>query len=240
MKKIFIAICFVFVGASFVLTTGCKKDCTDSLVHDTITNTAWTMQYSEGSASNNMYYAPPSFIKSGTAKFASNLFHQGYWFSIYDLPIPKEINLDMDSDSLKLISNLRNVTGDGTAYEIDMSFFYGASSWAGASWQKVGSTFCAIGVSGQLTSNVSEQVSDPTSYGEYAISMQGNQVSSYKNGSTLKTVSYTGTTGKLQFIRVAFRGYGEIDWVKLYKGSKLIMIENFNVDGQTSAVWTKP
>jgi hypothetical protein len=116
MKKLILPLCIAFIGASFMFTTGCKKDCTDTLIHDsttitthdTVTNTVWTMQYSEGTAGNNMYYAPPSFIKSGTAKFASNLFHQGYWFSIFDLPIPKEINLNIDSDSLKLIANLRD------------------------------------------------------------------------------------------------------------------------------------
>lgn len=250
MKKLLFAICFVFIGASFMITTGCKKDCTDSLLHDTtvvnhnyfdtVTNTVWTMQYNEGSSGNYMYYAAPSFIKGGTAKFASNLFHQGYWFSIYDLPIPKEISLNLDSDSLKLVANMRNVSGDGTAFEMDMGLFYAANSFASAAWQRSGSTFCLLGVTGQQINNVSEQVTDNTVYGEYGVSVQGGQVSSYKNGSVLRTTSYSGTTGNLQFIRVAFRGYGEIDWVKLYKGSKLIMIENFNVDGQTSAVWTKP
>jgi hypothetical protein len=120
-----------------------------------------------------------------------------------------------------------------------MGLFYSSSGYASAAWQKSGSTFCLLGVYGQQINNVSEQVSDPTSYGEYAVGVQGGQVSSYKNGSLLRSTSYSGSTGKLQFIRVAFRGYGEIDWVKLYKGNKLIMIENFNVDGQTSAVWTK-
>jgi hypothetical protein len=65
-------------------------------------------------------------------------------------------------------------------------------------------------------------------------------VTAYKNGTILKTVAYTGSVGKLGAIGILFRGYGEIDWVKLYKGDKLIMTEEFNVDGTTTAVWSKP
>lgn len=250
MKKIIIYIFAFFSSAfAFVFTSGCSKDCTDIIVHDsimnfdTVTNTFWTLGYNQGTSGNAMYYAPLTFIKNGIAYFPSNLYHSSQWFSVYDLPIPKEINLDVDTDSLKLVANVRNVNGDGTANEIDLGLIYNltTASQAGASWQKGSNpAFCLLGITGQQINNVSEQLTDPASYAEYAVGTQGNQVSSYKNGSLLKTSSYTGTTGKLKAIRVAFRGYGEVDWVKLYKGNKLIMIENFSVDGVTTAIWSKP
>ena len=55
-----------------------------------------------------------------------------------------------------------------------------------------------------------------------------------------KTVSYSGSVGKLRTIFIVFRGSGEMDYVRLYKGSKLIMTEDFNTDGTTTAVWSMP
>lgn len=250
MKRFYIStLGLSFIFLAFVFTSSCTKetvtntvhDSTTIINHDTVTNTIWTMTYFEGTAGNYMYYAPQSFIKSGTAKMASNLFHQGYWFSDFTLPIPKEINLNLDNDSLKLVANIRNVNGDGRANEIDLGLNYTTTTYFSASWQKgTDAQFCKLGLSGQSINNVTEQLTDPSTYAEYALSIQGNQVTSYKNNTALKTVSYTGTTGRAAIIDIAFRGYGEIDWVKLYKGSKLIMIENFNTDGQTTAIWSKP
>jgi len=181
--------------------------------------------------------------KNGTAYFPSNLYHASKFFAIYDLPLPKEINLNMDTDSIKLVANLRNVNGDGLANEIDLGIIYNSTNQfqAQATWQKGSvATFCLLGISGQTINNVTEQLTVPSTYAEYALSVQGNQVTSYKNSIALKSVAYTGSTGNVKILRVAFRGYGEVDWVKLYKGNKLIMIENFNADGTTTALWSKP
>ena len=60
-------------------------------------------------------------------------------------------------------------------------------------------------------------------------------------GTILKSVTQTGNKGgRVEAIKIGFRGYGEMDWVKIYKGSKLIMTEDFNTDGTTTAVWTMP
>ena len=57
----------------------------------------------------------------------------------------------------------------------------------------------------------------------------------------LKSVSNTTIRGgRVKYLNISFRGYGEIDWVKLYKGNKLIMTEDFNTDGVTTALWSKP
>jgi hypothetical protein len=252
MKKVFIpilAIAILVIG--FTTTTSCTKNCDPTVVRDstiitqfdTVTNTQWVLQYVEGSAGNNTFYAPQSFIKNGKATFASNLYHASQWFSIYDLPLPKEINLNLDTDSLKLIASIRNINGDGTANEMDLGLIYNLSTQAQAqaSWQKgSNAAFCLLGITGQTINNVTEQLTNTSTYEQYAISVQGNNVTSYKNTTTLKSTPYTGTIGSLNAVRVAFRGYGEIDFVKLYKGNKLIMIEDFNVDGTTSALWSKP
>ena len=252
MKKTIIPILtLLFLAIVSSTTTSCTEECNPTIVRDsttitrfdTVTNTQWVLQYNEGTSGNNMYYAPQTFIKNGVAYFANNLYHASKFFTIYDLPLPKEISLNLDTDSLKLVANVRNVNGDGFANEIDLALLYNTTtqSQAMASWQKGSdATFCLLGVSGQTISNVTEQLTNPSTYAEYAVSAQGNQVTSYKNSAALKTVSYTGSTGNLKAVRIAFRGYGEVDWVKLYKGNKLIMIEDFNVDGTTSALWSKP
>ena len=252
MKKNIIPILsLLFLAIVSGTTTSCTEECNPTIVRDstiitqfdTVTNTQWVLQYAEGTAGNNTYYAPQSFIKNGKATFASNLYHASQWFSIYDLPIPKEINLNLDTDSLKLIASIRNVNGDGFANEMDLALIYNLSTQAQAQavWQKgSNAAFCLLGITGQTINNVTEQLTNTSNYEEYAISVQGNNVTSYKNTAALKSTAYTGTIGSLKAVRVAFRGYGEIDWVKLYKGNKLIMIENFNVDGTTSALWSKP
>lgn len=248
-KEIAYVVTVLFISAAFIFTSGCSKDGTintvyDSIVihnHDTVTNTTWLLEYNQQSGGNQIYYAPQTFIKNGVAYFPTNLSHSVYWVADYSIAIPKEINLNIDSDSLKLTAKIRNISGDGTANEMDLSLRQTPTNMAFASWQKGSSpTFCRLGVSGQLVSNLSELLTDPSTYAEYSISVQGGQVSAYKDNVSLKSVSYTGTMGKLGYVGVLFRGYGEIDWVKLYKGSKLIMIEEFNTDGTTTAVWTKP
>ena len=75
-KQFFISIILVLLTASF-LFTGCSEECEDNMVtvRDTITNTTWLLEYNEQSSGNQMYYAPQSFIKNGSAAFASNLYH---------------------------------------------------------------------------------------------------------------------------------------------------------------------
>ncbi len=242
-KQFFISIILVLLTASF-LFTGCSEECEDNMVtvRDTITNTTWLLEYNEQSSGNQMYYAPQSFIKNGSAAFASNLYHaSNKWVSDYSIEIPKEININVDTDSLKLTARIRNINGDGIANEMDLALKNSNALMAYASWQKGAvSTFCRLGISGQLTGSLPELLTDPSSYQEYSLSVLNNQVTAYKNGTILKTVDYTGSVGKLEAIGILFRGYGEIDWVKLYKGNKLIMTEEFNVDGTTTAVWSKP
>ena len=232
------------IVTSLMIIMGCQKDCTCPAAAVTITNTDWMMTYSEGSSGNWMYYAPKTFIGGGRAYFPSNLFHQGFWFSSYMLPIPKEIKLNLDTDSVRLVMNMRNVAGDGTAFEMDMGVGFASDAYCSAAFQKNGSSivFCLLQVGSQVLNNLTEHLTNTSAYAEYSISIVGpeHQLTSYKNGSALRTFTYTGSTGFAQSITFAFRGYGECDWVKLYKGSKLIMTEDFNVDGATSAVWTLP
>ncbi len=250
MKKIIIPIIsLAFFALAFISTSGCKKDCDINAVHDsttitkfdTVTNTQWVAHYFEGTSGNDMYYAPQSFIKNGKAYFPSNLFHQGYWFTEYTLSIPKEINLNLDTDSLKLIANVKNTNGDGTSNEIDLGINSDVLFYATFQKQMSFLYYCQINIGAQKTTNISEHILDPTNYGEYALQIQNDTVSTYKNNTLLKSVSHTTSRGgRVKYLSISFRGYGEIDWVKLYKGNKLIMIENFNVDGTTTALWSKP
>lgn len=209
----------------------------------TITPTEWTLRYSEGSAGNVVMYSDNNFIKNGIANFGTLPHTSGHWFSQYTIDIPQEIVLNLDTDSLKVVANLKNSIGDDVANEIDLSFLYKYNPdtlTASASWQKgVNPSFCLIGITYQVINNVSEQLTDPSVYAEYAVGVQGNKVSSYKNSTLLKSVSYTGSTGTVKGIAFTFRGNGEADWVRIYKGDKLIMSEDFNIDGTTSATWTK-
>ena len=89
--------------------------------------------------------------------------------------------------------------------------------------------------------DISEHLNDPNTYGEYAFQIQNNKVNTYKNNILLKSISHTiSRGGSVKNINIGFRGNGEIDWVKLYKGNKLIMTEEFNTNGTTTAVWTRP
>jgi len=248
MKKVIIPIlALLFISIAFTTTTSCTKECDPTTIHDsttinnydTVTLTNWTLQYFEGSAGNNTFYAPGSFIKNGKATFASNLFHQNYWFSEYSLPIPKEINLNLDTDSLKIVANLRNINGDGNSHELDLGINSDINLYA--VWQNATSYYNQINIGSQKITDVNEHVTNTGVYAEYALQVQNNTVSTLKNNTVLKTVSHTGSRGgRVKYINVAFRGYGEVDWVKLYKGNKLIMVEDFNVDGTTTAIWSKP
>ncbi|MDB5226046.1 MAG: Protein of unknown function precursor [Bacteroidota bacterium] len=207
----------------------------------TITPTDWVLEYNEGSAGNNVFYSPSSFIKNGEAAYPASLPHtSGFWFSQYSINVPQEINLNLNTDSLKLVATARNINGDGTAREIDLGMRNDSSVYA--SWE-AGSdpTFCEIHAGSQITRNISQQLTDPSTYADYALQIQNNVVSTLKNNTLLKSVSHTGDLGgRVKYLNVSFRGFGEVDSVKLYKGSKLIMTEDFNTDGTTTAVWTMP
>ena len=237
MKKMMLIGSLAILLSTF--TTGCQEsdDCPAPEV--TISKTVWTMEYNEGSSGNHRYYAPGSFIAGGVATFAANLPHASQWFSQYTLPVPQEVELDLDADDVKLVARIKNPSGDGVAQEIDLGLNYG-TSFAGASWQKSIPVFCKMTVGSQTISNVTELLTDPTNFADYAIGLSGNNLTAYKNDVALKTFPYTGSTGILTSINIAFRGYGTIEWVKLYKGTTLIMSEEFDVNGQTHAVWTLP
>lgn len=207
----------------------------------TITPTQWSLRYSEGTGSTDIYYQPINFIKNGTASFGTLPHTTGNWFSEYSILIPQEIYLNLDTDSLRLVANVRNVVGDINSNEIDLGIRNDSSVFA--SWQKQAASlfFCQINIGSQKIANITEHLLDPTNYGEYALQIQNNTVSTFKNNAILKTVTSTNNRGgRVKYLNIAFRGKGEIDWVKLYKGNKLIMTEDFNVDGTTSASWTKP
>ena len=243
MKKtnqlIFSCLFIASIIVSSCTTTTCPEP-TPATVN--ITQTVWTMEYNNGSSGNNVYYAAPTFIKNGVATYPASLPRVGYYFTIFTLPVPPEINLDLNTDSIKLVTNIKNPTGDGTAFEIDLGLRNDSTVYA--SFQKgVSPLFCFLGVGAQKLTNVTEHLIDPTNFAELALSIQNNTVSSFKNGTLLKTMTYTGNTaagGRLRDIPISFRGNGTIDWVKLYKGNKLIMSEDFNTDGKSTAVWTMP
>jgi len=78
-----------------------------------------------------MYYAPQTFIKNGTAYFPSNLYHLSTkWVADFSIAIPKEINLNIDNDTLKLIARIRNISGDGIANEMDLSLRQSSTNMA--------------------------------------------------------------------------------------------------------------
>ncbi|HRH56610.1 MAG TPA: hypothetical protein PLS10_03085 [Chitinophagales bacterium] len=242
MKKTTHLIISILIVA-FVAFNSCTTTCPDPTpVTENITNTVWTMHYFEGTSGNDVFYAAPTFIKNGVATYPATLPHGRLWFAEYTLPVPPEIDLDLNTDSIKLVANVKNPSGDGTAFEIDLGFLSDSSS--GASWQKGSDPlFCTITVGSQTSKNITEQLIDPTNYAELAFNIQNNTANTFKNGVLTKSITYTGNNtavGRLKRIGVAFRGYGSIDWVKLYKGSKLIMSEDFNTNGETTAIWTMP
>jgi hypothetical protein len=237
MKRIFL------INAVFLVfgIVSCTDDCTTPTPDTHISNTEWFLHYFEGSAGNDVFYAPQTFIKSGKATYPATLPHGINWFTEYVLPVPEEIDLNLDSDSLKIVANVRNVNGDGNSYEIDLGLRNDSSLYA--SWQKQSLYvfYCQINIGAFKVTNITEHLLDPSTFGEYALQIQNNTVSTFKNNTLLKSVSHSGNRGgRVEWINVSFRGYGEIDWVKLYNGSKLIMSEDFNTDGTTTAIWTMP
>jgi len=213
-------------------------------IQPTITPTQWNLHYWEGSAGNHLYYTPSNFIKNGTANFGSLPHTSGHWFVQYDLPVPPEINLDLDNDSLRIVASVRNINGDGTSNEINLGI--GSDTVCYATWQDISVQpgylyFCQINIGSQKTVNISEHSINPSIYAQYAFQLQKTNIQTFKDNVLLKTI--TGTNyrgGRVKEVHITFRGYGEVDWVKLYKGNKLIMSEDFNTNGTTSAVWTMP
>lgn len=216
-------------------------NCLTSANGDNITPTQWKLRYFEGSVGNNVFYLPSDFIKNGTASFGTLPHTSGNWFSEYTIDIPQEIDLNLDTDSLRIVANVRNVNGDNNSNEIDVGLR--SDTLIYATWQKQALYlfFCQINIGATKITNIQEHLLDPTNYGEYSLQVQNNNISTYKDNVLLKSLTNTNNKGgRLKTLSVSFRGKGEIDWIKLYKGNKLIMTEDFNVDGTTSASWTKP
>ena len=243
MKKTTHLIISILIVA-FVAFNSCTTTCPDPTpATENITNTVWTMEYNNGTSGNNVYYAAPTFIKNGVVTYPASLPRVGNYFTIFSLPVPPEINLNLDTDSVKMVTNVKNPTGDGNAFEIDLGLS-NDSKGAFASFQKGASAaFCFLGAGSQQATNVTEHLIDPTNFAELTLSIQNNTVNSFRNGTLLKTFNYTGSStagGRLNLVTISFRGNGTVDWVKLYKGSKLIMSEDFNTNGETTAIWTMP
>lgn len=231
--------------ATFIFTSGCTEETEIPVKSDSITR--WVMNYNEGTVLGNFtYYREDQFIKNGIATYPANLYHKEQdWYTGYELAVPSYIKLDVDKDTVLLVARLKNPDGDKTGHEMSMVLVYNSMTDAKAvAVFQMGSNSngCLLGITHQTINNVTQQLTDANDFAEYGISVKGKKVFSHKNNfvSSLKSADYTGTMGTLKKIRIGFRGYGQIDWVKLYKGGRLVMVEEFNTDGTSTPVWTKP
>jgi hypothetical protein len=79
-------------------------------------------------------------------------------------------------------------------------------------------------------------------YRQLEIIITANNITAKTNSIESATMNYSNSgINKINSIKIGAAGNRtSIDWVKLYKGNKLIMTEDFNTVGQTTAKWTLP
>lgn len=234
-----------FILAGLLIASIAISSCTTTTCPDptpaavTISKTEWVM--SQLASPTNLFYSPRTFVSGGIAKFPATIPHTTSFQTDFLIDIPQEIVMNAQ-DTVKLVARIDNTTGDPNSHAVGINIITNTDSLNGAAWEtsNAGLFYAIMRIGADFTRNVSELIVNTSTYNEYAVEIIGGNLNVYFNGTLVKTKTFTGNIGRVTGVIVGGRGAPSIDWVKIYKGSKLIMSEDFNTTGKTSAVWTMP
>lgn len=166
---------------------------------------------------------------------------QGYSHQNYKIAVPSQINLK-PSDGLRLVVRSKN---ESISSDMNLVFFSSdlpvlECNWNGSTSYKY---FCLLRVDTVSLHNISNMnVSTSDGYHTYEVLVNATDIKSVRDGVEAATLTHNIELNKRvdKIAIVPTNNRTNIDWVKLYKGSKLIMTEDFNTAGQTTAKWTLP
>lgn len=229
----------ILMSVALVLATSCVPT-PGNPTTPVISKTNWVYEY--------YYYSNLQHVDSTgsgirdsvfTYPLATAGFSQGYSHQNYKISIPEQINLK-PSDGLRLVMRAKNT--DNTK-DMNMSILCNDSSIS-AAWN--GSSpylfYCYLNIGSTYWRNISAMNVSTTDYHEYELIIDSTSISSKRDGVLAATYQHDQILNKrVDLIKIFPSGNRTtIDWVKLYKGNKLIMSEDFNTAGQTTAKWTLP
>ena len=172
---------------------------------------------------------PNSFISNGIAKLTGSPFYY-YWTSM-ELPIPADMN--MDGDHLKFEIRTRNPVSEGAIEELDLTLYItGENGNASVSFigRKHRQQFTSIMGAKTVQKDIPELIQLFQEWNTVSLITSGTKVAALKNGTEIKSISYSGNIGRVKKISISFKGIGSVDWVHLYnsKTGKGIIREEFD------------
>jgi len=181
---------------------------------------------------------PSDVIKDGYMRIEPFLSDTGYYWTNFHLAIPKVL----DGDNIKFEARVKCSDEDGgiSAYDTSLRVIGSTdndtnkSAWATlmeGSWAQVYDSF---GAGDTSISNIPELVRNLQNWHTIAIQTRNKKVSVYYDNQLLRETTYSGSVGKVIQLEISFKGSGTIDWVKLYQNNKLVMVDNFDRDGDAT------
>jgi len=179
-------------------------------------------------------------IQNGRAYISPNLSSISYYWTHFKLAIPENT---LNGDNLKFEIRLKNPQAEGGLSAYDIGLMYGNTAnlsnsayliWMGEDWAL---SYTYIGVGSNYQRPASELIRNFNDYVTVTLETAGNNVIAYYNGVEVKRLPYTTAIGFINYLDIAFKGSGSIDWVKVYQNGQLKMKEEFNTDGQTNIEW---
>ena len=234
MRKLF----YVTMLFSTLLIIGCIPTPGTTVID----KTKWVYKYIYNYGFPNVYYTDTIGSGIKDSVFTYPLYTENdpdlYSHQNYEIKIPSQISI-YNTDNLRLVISAKNTNNnDIGVYLVSNDTIMGAN-WAP---QTRYLPFARLQVGSQLKNNLVELNGDAYSYRQLEIILTSNSITAKTNSAQPVSMNYVNLgVNKINSIRLASAGNRtSIDWVKLYKGSKLIMTEDFNTAGQTTAKWTLP
>ncbi len=179
-----------------------------------------------------------TFIANGIAQLTNSPW--SYFFTSINLHISP--CREIIADTVRLEVSLKNPsTAPGSITDYDAGLWlYGSSDTAHAQYIGFRPEFTSFGLNAKQITNDNKLLYVFESFTTVTLEAKNKTLSTTRSGTLVESLSYKGyKIGRLKGISISFKGSGSVDWVKLYssKSNKLLMEENFNVDGKSSVVW---
>lgn len=200
----------------------------------------WFGLYANGLQPNDSIIET-KFIKDGSAKLPPVNWYNYHTGIYYDIPLCHSLH----GDTVRFEASVKNPTGQsGSVFDYEVALqVYGSKNYGEVYFTGSASTqsYNHIWIGNYQISNLPELNHYFGDYETLSVEFKNDKLSIYRNGIFVKNVTYDASNkiGKIKRIGYGFKGTGSIDWVKLYssKNDKLLMQEDFNVDGQANVIW---
>ncbi len=244
--------CYLYKDSSDKVWMGTSSKSNDGDLPLTLTNTTsfdiWIVGFDDTSLMNDCNWIgyvnnpftnyrepnemPCVFVDAGVARIDPSETNQTtYWTGFLN---PN--NFNVSGDEIVLEARLKNPASEGGIFCYDMEMWlFGEDNYAAVGFMTTATSceeFAFIGTSDNYQTGLSHNLSalqfNTNNFSDLKLELSSNSISVYRNNALLRNISYTQLLGNLRGIKIAFKGSGSADWVKLIDNGTIIYEENFN------------